>query len=94
MLLVRRYKKLGWWDLLDQIDLQLKESPEKEVYIEILDELRMRLLESVSEGASFKLKAPAERIINEFKVRMDSDDNFANSSDFKEVQELADFILN
>ena len=93
MMLVRRYKKLGWWDFLDHIESEFKEKPDKSVYIDVLDELRMRLLDSVSEGGTFKLKAPTEKIKNEFVVRMNSDSKFANSDDLKEVEEIANLIL-
>lgn len=93
MLIVREYRKLGWWDFLDRIEFELKQQPDKSVYIKFLDELRMRRLESVSEGGSFKLKAPANDIFNRFQERISLDSSFAESADIEECRELLRDII-
>ncbi|OUR99847.1 hypothetical protein A9Q84_02120 [Halobacteriovorax marinus] len=93
MYLDRIYRKLGWWDFLDRIEFELKESPDKSVYINFLDELRMRRLESVSEGATYKLRAPANDLFDKFQKRLSLDSTFADEADVKECRELlADII--
>lgn len=84
MQVIRRYKKLPWFDFLEVMNQQLERKPDKTTYFELLDELRMRLLESISEGANFKLKAPASRLLQEFKTRMELEPSFSTSDDFKE----------
>lgn len=93
MIIDRKFKKLGWWDFLEYMEKQLLNNPSKTEYIEFLDELRLRLLESVSEGGTFKLKAPTEMLKQKFIQRMEVDDDFANSNDLSEVNELASSIL-
>ena len=84
MQVIRRYKKLPWFDFLEVMNQQLERKPDKTIYFELLDELRMRLLESISEGANFKLKVPASRLLQEFKTRMELEPSFSTSDDFKE----------
>lgn len=62
MYILRRYKKLSWWDLVEIIDqVKISEVQESEL-IELVDELRLRLLESVSEGGSFKVIKKANEL--------------------------------
>tara|TARA_R110000868_G_scaffold258137_2_gene515373 strand:- start:45 stop:299 length:255 start_codon:yes stop_codon:yes gene_type:complete len=65
--IIRRYKKLSWFDFVDIIDQQLALSPGRDIYFELMDELHWRLVESISEGASFKLKAQAQKVLQHFK---------------------------
>lgn len=92
MYIERRYSKLPWFDFLDQIEDELKENPPKERYIELLDEFRMRKIESVSEGGTFKLKAPATKLVEKFTQRME-DSSFATSEDLEECQQILKDIL-
>ncbi|MBH48355.1 MAG: hypothetical protein CME71_09330 [Halobacteriovorax sp.] len=80
MQIIRRYKKLSWFEFVDILDEQLKTSPECDVYFELMDELHWRLVESISEGASFKLKAQADKLVAHFAQR-----NLSGLSDLKEI---------
>lgn len=93
MQIIRKYKKLEWFDFLDVIERELKDIPGKTSYFEILDELRMRLIDSISEGATFKLKAPTRDLVSKFETRTSEDPSFANEDDLKEFIELAGTIL-
>ena len=93
MIIIRRFRKLDWFDLLDRIQKDLDEKPDKKIYFEFLDEFRMRLLDSISEGASFKLKAPTKEILMKFETRMKEDTEFATEADMQEFKELALEIL-
>ena len=67
MQIERRYRKLDWWGLIDHINSALEnEDTEQGVYIELLDELRMRTLESVSEGSTYKINTQANKLIENF----------------------------
>lgn len=89
----RRYKKNDWWDFLTVIDQELEKLPAKETFFNLIDELRMRKAESISEGATFKMKAPAKDLLERFKDRMDKDEEFASSVDLEEFNRLVDFLL-
>ena len=93
MYIERRYKKLPWFDFLDQMADELKELPPKERYIDFLDELRMRKIESVSEGGTFKLKVPSQKLVDNFKQRMNSEPDFADPNNLKECERILDDIL-
>ncbi len=93
MLIIRRYKKLGWFDLLDKISEELGQNPPKESYFRFLDEFRMRLIESVSEGATYKLKGPTQDLLEGFKERRANDSAFASEEEVKEFELLAKDIL-
>jgi hypothetical protein len=88
MQIIRRYKKLDWWSFVEHIDLALdKDETTQESYIELLDEIRMRLLESVSEGASYKFKKQAQRLLTSYRSK------FARSEDLAEIIELEEFFI-
>ena len=89
----RRYKKLLWFDLLDVIKKELSKNPDQVVYLELMDEFRMRLLESVSEGGTFKLKVQAKELLTKFEKRLSEDPLFATKVHHNEIRELAEMIL-
>ncbi len=93
MIIVRRYKKLGWFDLLDKLEEELGENPDKERYFDFLDEFRMRLIESVSEGASYKLRTPTADLVERFKKRQRIDEAFASLDDVQEFERIAADII-
>ncbi len=87
MQIERRYRKLDWWSLIEHIDNAVGEdSSTIETYVEILDELRMRILESVSEGSSFKIKKQANRLCDSFKNK------FARPEDLAEISQIEEFF--
>jgi hypothetical protein len=88
MEILRKYRRLGWFDFLDQIEIELKNTPDKSVYFELLGELKMRLVESVSEGAAFKMKAPSKNLLERFEKRMSQENSFASEQDYQDFKEL------
>lgn len=93
MQIERRYRKLDWWGLIDHINSALEnEDTEQGVYIELLDELRMRTLESVSEGSTYKINTQANKLIENFNSIASRNPNFANSDIQNEVKDLSDFF--
>lgn len=93
MLIIRKYRRLGWFDFLDRIELELKAKPDKKMYSALLDEIRMRRLESVSEGGVYKLRAPANEIFQRFEERSADEIGFANESDRAELLQVLNDIL-
>ena len=93
MIIVRRYKKLDWWSFLDQIEIELSRDADVECFIELADELRLRMLECVSEGGLFKLKAPAKNLKKVFDERKDKDIDFAKLEEIDEFNEIINSVI-
>lgn len=91
--LVRKYLKLDWFDFVDVILQELDENPVAHTYIELMDELYLRKLESVSEGSTFKLRKPAKDIFNKFEKQMSQNKKFANDNNLNEIKNLLETIL-
>lgn len=62
----RRYRKNDWWDLVTVIEQELERSKSYETYFYIVDELKWRIVDSVSEGANFKIRKKANEIFKDF----------------------------
>lgn len=78
---IRRYKKLLWFELLDVIE---SADPSHEAFVEFIDEFKMRLIESISEGNTFKIKAAAKNLRLSYENLSSQDPDFAT----EEQQEL------
>lgn len=92
MEILRKYRKLDWFDFLDTMTRTLNKNPEQEIYVEFIDELRMKKLESLSEGATFKMKAKAKELLAMYEKRM-QEEGFATEENLKEVKQLIEDIL-
>lgn len=92
MLIIRKYRKLDWFDFVDMKTRLLKKSPGKEIYIELIDELRMRKLESMSEGATYKMGVLGRDILNLFIIRASENSSFASSEDIDNLRNLVEEI--
>ncbi|EQC47360.1 hypothetical protein [Bacteriovorax sp. Seq25_V] len=88
MEIIRKYKRNDWWDLLIVIEQELERSPVKETFIDLLDELRWRKVESISEGASFKINAPAKDLLERFEKMMEENPSFATDEDLQEAKSI------
>ena len=93
MNLIRKYKKLGWWDLIERFNYDISNGPTKEIFFDYMDEFHMRKLESVSEGGSYKIKAPCLELVNSVEQRMKNDTSFAAESEFAELKKLANELI-
>lgn len=62
----RRYRKNDWWDLVTVIEQELERSKSYDTYFYIVDELKWRIVDSVSEGANFKIRNKAKEIQKRF----------------------------
>ncbi|MDB9786723.1 hypothetical protein OAB57_01345 [Bacteriovoracaceae bacterium] len=92
MYIVRRYGKLGWFDFLDQIEIEMNKTHDKSLYFELIDELRMRKIASVSEGGTFKLKKVSTDLLGRLEQRMAEDTTFATLEDHAEFIGLVSFF--
>ncbi|GEM_PF-4795259 len=75
----RRYRKNDWWDLVTVIEQELDKSKSYETYFYIVDELKWRIVDSVSEGANYKIRNKAKEIQNSF---------YENCSDLESLSEI------
>ncbi len=92
MLIIRKYRRLQWFDFLEKIESELTVLPQENVYFELLDEIRMRKVESVSEGACFKMKAPAMELLEKFETRLEENSQFSSPDNLIEFKSLVDSI--
>lgn len=92
MQIIRKYRKLDWFDFIDTMTRALNKKPSKEVYLEFLDELRMKKFESLSEGATFKMKTKAKELLAMYQERM-KEEGFADEKDLAEVKQIIEDIL-
>lgn len=80
MLIIRRLKKLSYWDLKEYFENEWKSlaaAKQREFALEILDEIRLRILESVSEGGTYKLRDLAHEIKETLGTELANDKEFA-----------------
>ncbi|AYF43878.1 hypothetical protein BALOs_0868 [Halobacteriovorax sp. BALOs_7] len=88
----RRYRKNDWWDFMTVIDQELDRDEGPMTYYYILDELKWRMVDSVSEGETFKIKKKAQ----ELKDRMEkSKQSWSLDSDATliELNSLLEFLI-
>lgn len=83
---------MDWWDFLDLMNEEFSKMPPKQVYFDFQDEIRMRLIESVSEGASFKYSTQAKKVHAAFSERLKQEPAFATAEDYQEFTTLTEQI--
>jgi hypothetical protein len=62
----RKYRKNDWWDFMTVIEQELEKNNSTEIYVDILDELKWRLTDSISEGATYKIRVKSEELKKRF----------------------------
>lgn len=93
MEIFRKYKRLLWFELVELVEESLSKKTDFESYIEYIDELKMRLVDSISEGLSYKVKGLAVKISNSFEIRTKEDEGFASSDQQEEFRRLLKDLL-
>ncbi|MBK24771.1 MAG: hypothetical protein CME70_12305 [Halobacteriovorax sp.] len=86
---VRKFKKMGLWDFIDLMKENCFGCADKETYFTYLDELRMRRIESISEGGNYKLASLAKELKLELEKEREKNSNFLKEEELKEF----DFIV-
>lgn len=74
MEIIRKYKKLPTLRFLELIDVEIKHEIPLEDFFAFADELKMRKLESISEGEIYKIKRSARDIEKALENRAFSGD--------------------
>jgi hypothetical protein len=94
MLTLRPYGDLDWFDFLDLINEKTNQDLSEEQFFELLDELQMRNLDVKSEGAAFKLKAPAKLLLDKFTSKIESTSDSSCCAKWQEFSQIALKIIN
>ena len=89
MEIVRKYKKISTLRFLELIDIEMKHTPTLEEYIAFFDELKMRKLESISEGEIFKIKRQAKNLLEHIEARIASEPEWSGTSAHENFRKLA-----
>lgn len=87
---MRRYQKNDWWDLVTVIEQELERDNSYKTYYNIADELKWRIVESISEGGHFKI----QNKVREIKDRFDKTElKNISESELNDIHALFDFVL-
>lgn len=84
----RRYHKNDWWDFMIVIDQELEKDHGPQTYYYILDELKWRLVDSISEGSTYKIKKKVE----DLKMRLSHDRKSWSNENTSLVSELDSLV--
>ena len=77
---------MNLWDFVDLMNQECFGSAKSETYFLYLDEIKLRRLESVSEGGDLKLRSLAKELLEEYKKEMQRNDEFASQDDYESFQ--------
>jgi hypothetical protein len=85
MEILRQFKRMSLWDFIDLQSSRCYGCGDQKTYLIYLDEIKLRRIESISEGGNLKLKSLAEDLLREYKKEL------SLSPDFATEQEMNDF---
>lgn len=88
---MRRYKKNDWWDLMTVIEQELERDKGYKTFLNLADELKWRLVESISEGGNFKIKKRMKELQDQFQETCSDLDNLTGE-ERSEIQAIFDFV--
>ena len=83
MEIIRRFKKMSLWDFIDLMNEQCLNCGDRETYFLYLDEIKLRRIESVSEGGDHKLRSLAKELLHNYEEEMKKSSDFSNSEDYQ-----------
>ncbi len=89
---VRKFKKMGLWDFIELLETNCFASGDKETYFTYLDEIRMRRIESISEGGNYKLASLAKELKSEIDKELEKKSDFLDSEELKEIEFIIEEI--
>ena len=79
---IRQFKKMSLWDFIDLLEEKCLGCHQAETYFIYLDEIKMRRIESISEGGNFKLKNLAFQLLAEFENERKSNEQFCSEKEY------------
>lgn len=83
---IRHFKKMSLWDFIELLENNCLGCHKAETYFIYLDEVKMRRIESISEGGNLKLKKLAEQLLTEFKKEKDANEQFCSDKELQDFQ--------
>tara|TARA_R110002072_G_scaffold534_6_gene4039 strand:+ start:216625 stop:216921 length:297 start_codon:yes stop_codon:yes gene_type:complete len=89
---MRRYEKNDWWDFVTVIEQELERDNGYKTYFNIADELKWRIVESISEGGNHKIRKKVQEVKDRFeKDRLDYE--VLSEAQLNDIYVLFDFVL-
>ncbi|MCR9206238.1 MAG: hypothetical protein NXH75_16770 [Halobacteriovoraceae bacterium] len=88
---MRKYRKNDWWDFMTVIEQELDRDKGYRTFLNLADELKWRLVESISEGGNFKIKKRMQELQDEFLENC-SDLDKITPQERSEIQAIFDFV--
>lgn len=83
---LREFKKMSYWDFKELLEEKCLGCHDKETYFTYLMEIKMRRIESISEGGNIKLKNLALNLYKEFQNENEQDSEFCSPKDLEEFR--------
>jgi|SaaInlStandDraft_2_1057019.scaffolds.fasta_scaffold738066_1 hypothetical protein len=77
---------MGLWDFINLLETQCYNCANISTYQMYLDEIKIRQIESISEGGSYKLKKLAKTLHEEFNKEVSKDKSFATANEREEFK--------
>ncbi|MGB0454983.1 MAG: hypothetical protein ACPGJV_14830 [Bacteriovoracaceae bacterium] len=81
---IRQFKRMSLWDFIDLMEENCLNSGKATTYFMYLDEIKMRRIESISEGGNVKLKKLANQLLQTFKEEKNKDSEFCTDQEFND----------
>lgn len=87
---IRRFKKMSLWDFIELMEKNCYDSAEKDTYFLYLDELRMRRIESISEGGNYKISSLAKELHQKFNKEIEKNPDFVTDEEKGQFEFIVD----
>ena len=87
---IRHFKKMSLWDFIELLEKKCLNSGDKEQYFIYLDEIKMRRIESISEGGNLKLKSLAKNLLLEFRNELVKNQSFCESKELEDFEYIVE----
>ena len=90
MEVIRQFKKMSLWDFIYLMHGQCVGCGKSSTYFMYLDEIKMRRIESISEGGNLKLRSLAIELLGEFKKEIAVNSSFCSPVDLSEFTTIVE----
>lgn len=93
MEIIRKFKKLSTPRLLELVEFEMTAELELSQFTEYFDELKMRKLESISEGEIFKIKRAAKNLLAHLEKLVQQNESWQQrESEISRLRDLAALV--
>lgn len=90
MEIIRQFKKMNLWDFIELMQSNCLNCGEAKTYFMYLDEIKMRRIESISEGGNHKLKNLALELLESFQNEISKNPDFCSEAELNEFQYIVE----